>query len=123
MKDRKAELITKFKKETGLTIPSTHKVIRIIPKGQITIKRPDGLMVFLDSSDDDSINHIRLHASKKDVIMAVGLYRGMQIAQNYQRKYADYLKFNNDYMKFMDKILQAVSKIKLITGGSNNNGK
>lgn len=112
---------TQFEKETGITIPSTHKIIRITDKGQVEIKRPDGFIVFLDSSDADPINYVRLHASIKDVIMTVGIYRGLQIAQNYKRKYADNLGI--DYMKFMDKILQAVSKIKLITGGNNKNGK
>ncbi len=112
------KLIIQFEQSSGIIIPSTHKVIRIMPKGQIVIKRPDGLTVFLDSSDDDSINYIRLHASKKYVILAIGLYRGLQISQNYKRKYADNL--DTDYMKFMDNILQVVGKIKLITGGNDN---
>lgn len=100
--------------KTGIKIPDTFKVEESNTGSKnIEVKRSDGFTVFLNELDDPSINYIRLHADKKDVMMAVGLYRGMQIAQNYKKKYA---RFEDvDYMGFMGNILKTVGRIKFIT--------
>lgn len=65
-------------------------------KTRIRVKRQDGFIVFLDKvkrNDPDKdlllmLNKIRLTAPKQEVIMAVGLVRGVQIARNYAKSYA-----------------------------------
>ncbi len=117
MKERISNL-----EKTGIKIPDNFKIEDSSTHNKnIIVKRPDGFTVFLNDQDDPSINYIRLHADKKDVMMAVGLYRGMQIAQNYKKKYA---RFENiDYMRFMDNILQVVGKIKFITEYNKKDGE
>ena len=107
--------IARFEKRSRLKIPAGYEIIdQPDNNGNIVVKRPDGFTVFLNDSDDSMINYIRLHAEKKDVIMAVGLYRGMQIAENYKKKYGPDL--NVDYMGFVNNILQDVCKVKLMEG-------
>lgn len=61
---------------------SSHNYIEII--------RPDNLHVFLSTKDDIMVNTIRLFAkSPRKVIEAVSMYRGLQIASNYTKKYYD----------------------------------
>lgn len=58
---------------------------------RITLVRPDGLRVHLDKIKKDHpdkklllmLNRIRLTAKPEEVIMAVGMVRGIQIARNY----------------------------------------
>jgi len=58
---------------------------------RITLVRPDGLRVHLDKIKRDNpdkklllmLNRIRLTAKPEEVIMAVGMVRGIQIARNY----------------------------------------
>lgn len=59
-------------------------------------KRKDGLVIFLDhvtGNDADKeivtiLNHIRVSASQSEVVMAVGMIRGVQIARGYAEKFA-----------------------------------
>ena len=106
--------IARFEKKSRIKIPKGFEVLEhhSSRNGNIVVKRPDGFTVFLNDSDDSTINYIRLHAKKEDVIMAVGLYRGMQIAENYKVRYGPGI--NIDYMKFVDNILQSVGKMKLM---------
>lgn len=65
-------------------------------KGKIRVTRKDGFIVFLDKvnkNDPDAklllmLNKIRLTKKPDEVIMAVGLVRGVQIARNYANSYA-----------------------------------
>lgn len=52
--------------------------------------RPDGLRVFFDKAEDPIsawLNEIRASGTRTQVIMAVGMARGLQIAQRYARQY------------------------------------
>ena len=56
----------------------------------IEVVRDDGFTVFLDKSQDELsvyLNHIKLTASKKQVILLTGLIRGLQISNNYAEKH------------------------------------
>ena len=111
-------LTTKQKKEmfegsTGLIIPDNYKVVQSTTgQGVITVIRPDRFKIFLNPADDGAINLIRLQAAPKDVMLDVGLYRGMQIANNYRDNHHKKTKIN--YLDFVRKILKNVSKIKLL---------
>lgn len=58
-------------------------------------KRKDGLVIFLDhvtGNDVDKelltiLNHIRVSAAPQEVVMAVGMIRGIQIARGYAEKF------------------------------------
>ena len=71
------------------------KVIRQRAK-YVEAERPDGLIVFLDVIDETSpdaqilkmLNAVRIMAkSKADVILAVGMVRGLQVARGYSERY------------------------------------
>ena len=113
--------IARFEKKSRLKIPKGYEIIQTVNdhNGNITVKRPDDFIVFLNDSDDSAINYIRLHAKREDVIMAVGLYRGMQIANNYKEKHGPAV--NVDYMEFVNSILQSVSKIELMGANDETN--
>jgi hypothetical protein len=52
--------------------------------------RSDGLRVFYDKSEDpisEWLNIVRASGTRQQVIMAVGIARGLQIAQRYARQY------------------------------------
>jgi len=59
--------------------------------------RPDGLHVFFDVISDKTphleaqtlrmLNAVRMHGKKADVIAAVGMVRGLQIARDYANRY------------------------------------
>lgn len=56
----------------------------------IKARRPDGLVVFFDLLPNElnlALNHIRVHGSQEEVILAVGFVRGIQIASNYAKAY------------------------------------
>lgn len=56
----------------------------------IAAVRGDGLQVFLDKSSDpifEWLNRARQTFDRKSVMIAVGMARGLQIAQNYADKY------------------------------------
>jgi hypothetical protein len=61
----------------------------------VEAKRKDGLVIFLDNvSGDDAdkdiltvLNYIRMTAKPQDVIMAVGMVRGVQVARNYAERH------------------------------------
>lgn len=101
MKDEeRTALIKKF------NIPSGFKIIDI-DKGKITVRRPDNLRVFLSESEAPILNKIRLTADKKTVIQAVGIYRGMQISDNYSKKYTN---SGTDYTKIFKSLLEGLEK-------------
>ena len=84
------------------------------------VLRADGLTVFLDKYESDSedarileqLNYVRLHAAPDDVIMFVGMVRGLQIARSYSRK-------EKRSLQDLDAFLGAMPTIrKLIDGGS-----
>ena len=57
------------------------------------VRRPDGLKVFISTKDPEWLNELRIGAeTKREVILAVALYRGMQIAQTYARQHAPELR-------------------------------
>lgn len=54
--------------------------------------RPDGLKVFFDKADDPIsqwLNTIRANADRRSVYLAIGIGRGLQIAQNYAETHGD----------------------------------
>ena len=62
----------------------------------ISAKRIDGLDIFLDkdgSQESFLLNHIRMTAPKDEVILAVGLIRGLQIARSYAKKTGETMIF------------------------------
>lgn len=73
------------------------KVIRQRAK-YVEAERPDGLIVFLDVIDEKMpkveadtlriLNAVRVMGKREDVIMAVGMVRGLQIARGYARRYS-----------------------------------
>lgn len=84
------------------------------------VLRADGLTVFLDKYESDSedakileqLNYVRLHAAPDDVIMFVGMVRGLQIARSYSRK-------EKRSLQDLDAFLGAIPTIrKLIDSGS-----
>ena len=63
----------------------------------ISAKRIDGLDIFLDkdgSQESFLLNHIRMTAPKDEVILAVGLIRGLQIARSYAKKHNQTMTLN-----------------------------
>lgn len=74
-------------RKAGISIPDGFKVIGM-KRGGVEVERPDGLHVFLSRHDPIRLNRIRLRGRKEEVIYAVGMFRGMQIAQNYAQRYA-----------------------------------
>ena len=85
MKESKA-LIKKLAKN-GISIPPSHAIVGTMGD-TVVVKRPDGLKVFLSPKDSNLINYIRIYESKAEkVMLAVGIYRGLQIADNYNRQY------------------------------------
>lgn len=80
-------------------------------KTKLQVKRGDGLMVFLDSGQDNIIkyiNKIRLTADKETVIKTVAIFRGLQIVANYTKKHAPELleQIYNDYSrKYLEKAI------------------
>ena len=83
-------------------IPNTHKILQHdIDKGVMTVKRPDGLKIYLSEKDDPALNQLRLFARQEVVIFAVGLYRGLQIANNYQNSHTGN---NYDYFKLFKQL-------------------
>ena len=59
---------------------------------KFALKRKDGpdkgFVVFIDEKDPDWLNIARLTLTAPQVILAVGLFRGMQIANTYQREHS-----------------------------------
>lgn len=102
---------------------------KMLPAGAVIVRqtrkfaevlRADGLTVFLDKYESDSedarileqLNYVRLHAAPDDVIMFVGMVRGLQIARSYSRK-------EKRSLQDLDAFLGAMPTIrKLIDGGS-----
>lgn len=75
--------------ENGVTVIRTRQKY-------VEARRPDGLIVFLDVIDETSpdaqilkmLNAVRIMAkSKADVILAVGMVRGLQVARGYSERY------------------------------------
>ena len=62
-----------------------------IDKGRyIEVTRKDGFKVFLDKTDEPmvkSLNETRLEEEPCEVVLAVGMVRGLQIAMNYAERY------------------------------------
>lgn len=69
------------------------EIVSIEDKGRyIAAMRKDGLPVFFDKSTDlisAWLNHVRETGDRKSVMLAVGVARGLQIAQNYADKYGN----------------------------------
>ena len=100
-----------------------------LPSGSVIVRqtrkfaevlRADGLTVFLDKYESDSedarileqLNYVRLHAAPDDVIMFVGMVRGLQIARSYSSK-------EKRSLQDLDAFFGAMPTIrKLIDGGS-----
>jgi len=91
---------------------SINKDIEILKVEETYIKaiRQDGLKVFFDRKSDKIslwLNQIRHNGTKEQVIVAVGLARGLQIAKKYADTYADEIKidfasFNLPDLKLVD---------------------
>ncbi len=79
------------------------RVIKI-NNGIATVERTDiggGFKVFLNEKDLPALNASRIFEKDPEVIMfMVGIYRGLQISQNYNEKY---YKANVDYLKLFKK--------------------
>ena len=95
--------LEKIKKENKLTtIEDKGKYIEAI--------RNDGLTIFLDKSTDrisKFLNNVRLTGTKEQVIMSVGLVRGLQIARNYAKKHNEDLNdFENVIKSYENKFLK-----------------
>ena len=85
MKKFSKEEVALVRKELG--IPRRFKILGK-GRGNITIQRPDGFIVFISAADDPLINRIRLYGPDKNwVAYTVAMYRGMQILDNYLQKY------------------------------------
>ncbi len=69
------------------------EIVSIEDKGRyIAAMRKDDLPVFFDKSTDPIsawLNHVRETGDRKSVMLAVGMARGLQIAQNYADKYGN----------------------------------
>ena len=65
------------------------QLTNVIDRGKfVEAVREDGLKVFFDKQDDklsQFLNSIRQTGTKQQVVMAVGMVRGLQIAQSYAR--------------------------------------
>ena len=63
----------------------------VVDRGRyVQARRPDGLWVFFDKSDDpvaNWLNTVRAEADRKTVMLTVGLARGLQIALNYAERH------------------------------------
>jgi len=87
------EYVEKIKK-TGIEIPEDFRIVDM-QRGSLEVLRPDGLTVFISLSDHVEINKIRLFCkSQIKVIQVVGMYRGMQISDNYKKRYSNGLTLN-----------------------------
>lgn len=96
---------------TGVTIPSDFEVIRV-EEHYIECVRPDGLRVFFDSGNDEvsrTLNRIRSLGTPEEVVKAVGIVRGMQIALNFAKKYCSEL-----VPQLTDDIHMAMRRLKAI---------
>ena len=92
-----------IKRSEGFNLPSKFKILGT-ENGSLKVKRPDNLIIFLNERDSHIINQIKIHAKfKKDVIVATGIYRGMQISNNYSRKYT---KDKTDYTNIFKVLLE-----------------
>ena len=72
-------------------------VIRV-EEGMKVCVRKDGLKVFLNDKDPDWLNAIRVTGTKREVILSVAMFRGMQIARTYSRDYAPELQDEMEQM-------------------------
>jgi len=74
----------------GITnLPADFKIISVHYRC-VEVERPDGFTVFFDRQRDKysvKLNQIRLNAEPEEVIIAVGLVRGMQISERFRQKY------------------------------------
>lgn len=85
-------------KNTNITIPNLSVeipediIILKVEETYVKAIRKDGLKIFFDRKTDKLstwLNNVRIHGTRREVIMAVGFVRGMQIAANYADTYAD----------------------------------
>ncbi len=91
-------------------LPDYCKVIKI-NQGIVTVERTDlnGFKVFLNEKDLPILNEIRIFEQDPSIIiLAVGFFRGLQIANNYNEKY---YKANVDYLKLFKSFCKSL-KIK-----------
>ena len=90
----------------GLPIPDGCKIVagHYYAGQNIAVKRPDGLVVFLSPKDDALINRIRLNEPNAyNVMLAVGLYRGLQIANSYKNAHGQDFEWSKkvDFLKML----------------------
>ena len=85
------ELMIKARlKECGIEkpLPEGFEVIEDYNNRMLTIKRPDGLMVFLSKKDPIWLNKARIELEDpKEIITLVGIVRGLQIINGYNKHY------------------------------------
>lgn len=87
----------------NFNLPAKYKVLGI-EQGSLKVKRPDNLIIFLNEKDSPILNQLKIHAKfKKDVIQATGIYRGLQIANNYSKRYT---KDKTDYTNIFKVLLE-----------------
>lgn len=109
--------IQEYERKIGILIPKNCNIIKLDSiRNILIVDRKDGLRVFINEKDEPMINALRLyHPDKKEVIFAIGLYRGMQIANNYKERYhsknndLDYVDFVRnimDYMKISNELVE-----------------
>lgn len=95
----------------------THIIKTLVKNKNTTVcLRDDGLKVFLDNKKDNLslwLNDVRHYGTKKQVILAVGFIRGLQIAMNYAEKYGDDLE-----LKESDFIIPALNKLERLERNS-----
>lgn len=74
----------------GITnLPTDFKIINVHYRC-VEVERPDGFTVFFDRRRDKysvRLNQIRLNGAPEEVIIAVGLVRGMQISERFRQKH------------------------------------
>jgi hypothetical protein len=84
----------------------------------IAATRIDGLRIFLDKFQDNAddkavlawLNNIRLSGSELEVVIAVGLARGMQIARSYAQTHAKGLnseEISESYRQIAKRLVKA----------------
>jgi len=83
------------------------------------VLREDGLTVFLDKIDDDAadadmllqLNYVRLHASPEDVMLFVGMIRGLQIAMSYAHR-------ESKNVPNLDRFIDAIPVMRTLISGA-----
>ena len=102
-----AKTKSEAEKIIGLPIPDGCEIVaegHYYTGQNILVKRSDGLVVFLSPKDDPLINHIRLNEpSAYKVMLSVGLYRGLQIANNYKNAHGQDFEWSKkvDFLKML----------------------